>query len=85
MFDVLRFNQFALDLLVEDEVARRFAGQGAGDKGAAQQTLRQYLDREGYSDAFRDEYLEPVTAALLGVGLGSNLLDIPAVTLIRSL
>ncbi len=76
VFDILRFNQFALDLLDEDEALRSTApGESIG----------QYLEREGYSDAFRDDYLIPMTAAVWSTSPDKCSLEFPASTLIRFL
>jgi len=43
IFDVLRFNLFALDILKEEETDDMSIGE--------------YLDREGYGDGFKEDYL----------------------------
>ncbi|KAF2624221.1 FAD/NAD(P)-binding domain-containing protein [Macroventuria anomochaeta] len=53
IFDTVRFNQFALDLL------------------------------NGYSDAFRDNYLIPMTACIWSTGADKCALEFPALTLVR--
>lgn len=71
IFDVVRFNQYALDLLdKEDDVSRSL-------------TIGKYLDREGYSQAFRDDYLIPMTAAVWSTSPDKASLEFPAQTLIR--
>ncbi|KAI9892095.1 MAG: hypothetical protein M1814_001801 [Vezdaea aestivalis] len=52
LFDVIRFNQYALDLLRTDAT------------NSNQETMGEYLERECYSDGFRDDYLVPMTAAV---------------------
>lgn len=42
VWDILRFNNASLDLL---------------RKGSSEESIGSYLEREGYSDAFRDNYL----------------------------
>ncbi|KAL1842999.1 hypothetical protein VTJ49DRAFT_3476 [Mycothermus thermophilus] len=69
IFDIVRFSQFALDILRTDE--------------AAEETLGEYLEREGYSDAFRDNYLVPMAAAVWSTPPDKLLLDFPIATLIR--
>ncbi|KKY32140.1 putative amine oxidase [Diaporthe ampelina] len=74
IFDIVRFNQFALDLLAEDDAQRatayRVNGNGNGHGMSTpkfvevEETIGDYLRREGYSDAFRDDYLIPMTAAV---------------------
>jgi predicted NAD/FAD-binding protein len=71
MFDIVRFNQFALDVLRTDQ--------------PTDETVGQYLDREGYSNAFRNDYLIPMTAAVWSTSPDKCTLDFPAVTLIRFL
>ncbi|EGS23204.1 uncharacterized protein CTHT_0008670 [Thermochaetoides thermophila DSM 1495] len=50
IFDIIRFNYFALDVLRRDS--------------PTDETIGEYLEREGYSSAFRDDYLIPMTAAI---------------------
>lgn len=71
VFDIVRFNQFALDVLKTDE--------------PTDETIGEYLEREGYSNAFRDDYLIPMTAAVWSTSPDKCTLDFPAVTLIRFL
>lgn len=85
IFDIIRFNQFALDLLMEDEgptPTRSGALNRANDEG---EMIGQYLEREGYSDAFRDDYLIPMTAAVWSTSPDKCSLEFPAVTLVRFL
>lgn len=78
VFDILRFNQFALDLLMRgDDDDEPSAGES--------ETIGQYLDREGYSDAFRDDYLMPMAAAVWSTSPDKCSLQFPAVTLVRFL
>ena len=91
IFDIIRFNQLALDLLKEEERseiyrngAKSMNGNGKGVHQAEQQeTIGEYLDREGYSDAFRDDYLIPMTAAVWSTSPDKCSLEFPAVTLVR--
>jgi len=91
IFDIIRFNQFALDLLKEEERSQVYRnGNGAANgngkgvhKEEAQETIGEYLDREGYSDAFRDDYLIPMTAAVWSTSPDKCSLEFPAVTLVR--
>jgi predicted NAD/FAD-binding protein len=86
IFDIIRFNQFALDLLKEEQRSEEHSS-GNGVNGVhhaqEQETLGQYLDREGYSDAFRDDYLIPMTAAVWSTSPDKCSLEFPAVTLVR--
>lgn len=47
VFDVIRFNLFALDLLKEDHSHRK----------GGEMSIGEYLDREGYSEGFKEDYL----------------------------
>lgn len=95
IFDIVRFNQFALDLLAEDDGQRlttyQVNGNGNGAGGStpkffkAEETIGEYLSREGYSDAFRDDYLIPMTAAVWSTSPDKCTLEFPAVTLVRFL
>lgn len=88
MFDIVRFNQFALNLLGEEEEEdsrshrRREATPNRFDSTL---TIGEYLEREGYSDSFRDDYLIPMTAALWSTSPDKCSLEFPAVTLVRFL
>ncbi|KAI9839569.1 MAG: hypothetical protein M1819_002195 [Sarea resinae] len=73
LFDIIRFNQFALDLLSES------SGEDTD------LTIGEYLDREGYSQSFRDDYLIPMTAAVWSTSPDKCALEFPAVTLVRFL
>lgn len=92
IFDIIRFNQFALDLLAEDDAVRASRhihtnGHGSvnGGPAKAEESIGQYLEREGYSDVFRDDYLIPMTAAVWSTKPDSCALEFPAVTLVRFL
>ncbi|KAK5551754.1 hypothetical protein LTR46_010349 [Exophiala xenobiotica] len=86
IFDIVRFNEFALDLLQDEpesdndpatkEVSRT-------EKPSAQETIGDYLDRESYSPEFRDNYLIPMTAAVWSTSPDKCSLEFPAITLIR--
>ena len=45
IFDVIRFNLFALDLLKEEV------------RSGTEMSIGEYLDRERYSDGFKEDYL----------------------------
>ncbi|KAL2261008.1 hypothetical protein VTK26DRAFT_4821 [Humicola hyalothermophila] len=70
-FDIVRFNHFALDVLRAEN--------------PTDETIGEYLEREGYSNAFRDDYLIPMTAAVWSTGPDKCMLDFPVDTLIRFL
>ena len=76
IFDIVRFNQFALDLLSIPP------GSPAAD-AANQTSIGEYLQKEGYSDAFRDDYLIPMTACVWSTGADKCALEFPALTLVR--
>ena len=74
IFDIVRFNQFALDLLTDvDGTLDDDNDQSIGD----------YLLENGYSDAFRDDYIIPMTACVWSTGPDKCALEFPAVTLVR--
>lgn len=83
IFDIIRFNQFALDLLKEEEKSQVYMNGNGPHKAERQETIGEYLDREGYSDAFRDDYLIPMTAAVWSTSPDKCSLQFPAVTLVR--
>lgn len=74
IFDIVRFNLFALDVLtkVDGTLANK-----------DEQSIGEYLERENYSAAFRDDYLIPMTACVWSTGADKCGLEFPAVTLIR--
>ena len=83
IFDIIRFNQFALDLLLTDDTGDHVAGVNGLANDARVETIGEYLDREGYSDAFRDDYILPMTAAIWSTSPDKCSLDFPAATLVR--
>ena len=93
IFDIIRFNQFALDLLseeVESEVDPSGAngmvanGNVEGFKRAPRQTtIGEYLDQQNYSEAFRNDYLIPMTASVWSTSPDKASLEFPAITLVR--
>ncbi|PNS16796.1 hypothetical protein CAC42_4760 [Sphaceloma murrayae] len=92
IFDIVRFNQFALDLLREDDKlvemgqgydASKVNGTHAAAHAKAYKTIGTYLHEEGYSQAFKDDYLIPMTAAVWSTSPDKASLDFPAITLIR--
>lgn len=86
IFDILRFNQFALDLLTkqEDEQPVKETDSLSQSFGRTE-TIGEYLAREGYSDAFRDDYLVPMTAAVWSTSPDKCSLEFPVLTLVRFL
>ena len=93
IFDIIRFNQFALDLLSDEEESEedpsRANGQVANGsvedpkKAPKQQSVGEYLDQENYSEAFRNDYLIPMTASVWSTSPDKASLEFPAITLIR--
>ncbi|PVH84876.1 FAD/NAD(P)-binding domain-containing protein [Cadophora sp. DSE1049] len=76
LFDVVRFNQFALDVLIDADEQDTVTGS---------EPIGMYLDRHGYSDAFRDGYLTPITAAVWSTSHDKCIDAFPTLTLIRFL
>jgi predicted NAD/FAD-binding protein len=76
IFDIIRFNQFALDLL-------SIPPNSAAATAATEMSIGEYLEREGYSAAFRDDYLIPMTACVWSTGADKCALEFPALTLVR--
>ena len=91
IFDIVRFNQFALDLLGENvpqpnghvDVREKDEGSGKGKGYGADMSIGEYLKREGYSQAFTDDYLIPMTAAVWSTSPDKASLNFPAITLVR--
>ncbi|OCL10526.1 FAD/NAD(P)-binding domain-containing protein [Glonium stellatum] len=75
IFDIIRFNQFALDLLSAEE-------QGVS-KTWREQSIGEYIEQEGYSANFRDDYIIPMTACVWSTGPDKCALEFPAMTLVR--
>ncbi|KAG2123795.1 hypothetical protein DEU56DRAFT_893401 [Suillus clintonianus] len=72
VYDVLRFNACARRL-VSSKAASDDSDLSIGD----------YLDREGYSASFRDNYLIPMTAAIWSTPPDKCLMNFPARTLVQ--
>lgn len=90
IFDIIRFNQFALNLLREENESENNPIRKNGliitaEESTHEESVGDYLEREGYSDAFRDDYLIPMTAAVWSTSPDTALLEFPAITLIRFL
>ncbi|WRT63357.1 uncharacterized protein IL334_000262 [Kwoniella shivajii] len=70
IWDILRFNLFAIDFL--------------SDKGEIHSmSIGEYLDKQGYSQAFKEDYLLPLTAGIWSIPPEKVALDFPAFALIR--
>ena len=90
IFDIIRFNQFALDLLAEKEESEldptQIKGSGVkAHKPQQQQSIGEYLDQNEYSEAFRHDYLIPMTASVWSTAPDKASLEFPAITLVRFL
>lgn len=83
IFDIIRFNQFALDLLRQEQKSEDYHYENGVHHAEKQESIGHYLEREGYSDAFRDDYLIPMTAAVWSTSPDKCSLEFPAVTLVR--
>ncbi|CAK5263045.1 unnamed protein product [Mycena citricolor] len=68
LYDVLRFNACARSILRDDFPAETSIGE--------------YLDKEGYSMSFKDNYLIPMTACIWSTPPEKCALDFPAKTLV---
>lgn len=84
LFDIVRFNQFALDVLIHDDDIDNDKVDGQHTVTETE-TIGTYLERNGYSDAFRDGYLIPITAAVWSTSPNMCINEFPALTLIRFL
>ncbi|KAI0974793.1 FAD/NAD(P)-binding domain-containing protein [Xylaria arbuscula] len=81
IFDIIRFNKFALDLL-------RDPGPGSKQSHLSPTSLEttgHYLERQGYSDTFRNDYLIPIAASLWTMSPHTSAMEFPIVTLVRSM
>ena len=87
IFDIIRFNEFALDILINEDESESDPTQETDKNGKRppQESIGEYLDREGYSQTFRDDYLIPMTAAVWSTSPDKCSLHFPAITLIRFL
>ena len=88
IFDIIRFNQFALDLLEDEEESENDTSKGAHALSSSlnpQESIGEYLHREGYSQTFKDDYLIPMTAAMWSTSPDKCSLQFPALTLVRFL
>lgn len=75
LFDIIRFNTFARDIFETESTPVGRVGR--------EETLGSYLNREGYSQAFKDDYLLPMTAAVWSISPDKCALDFPVVVLVR--
>ncbi|KAL9621325.1 MAG: hypothetical protein Q9160_004216 [Pyrenula sp. 1 TL-2023] len=75
LFDFVRFNHFALDILRRPSTRR----------SAERESIASYLERKRYSKEFRDDFLIPMCAAIWSAPLGDFSLHFPAESLVRYL
>lgn len=87
LFDIVRFNQYALDLLADEDESEvdPVAKTDPPSRTKTQQTIGEYLDQHGYSEAFRNDYLIPMTASVWSTSPDKASLHFPAITLVRFL
>jgi predicted NAD/FAD-binding protein len=87
LFDIFRFNQFALDILSDDEddISSIEVLNKATNCTCKDITIGQYLELEGYSNAFRDDYLLPLAASIWSTSPDKCSLEFPAATFVRFL
>ena len=86
LLDIVRFNLQAPNLLVneeESEVEPTTPMPPTKLPKRNHESIGEYLQRGGYSDEFRDNYLIPMTAAVWSTDPGKAALTFPAITLIR--
>ena len=85
IFDIIRFNQFATDLLWQEEESENDPAfqKGNRTRKPQQESIGEYLDRNNYSQTFRDDYLIPMTAAVWSTSPDKCSLHFPAITLVR--
>lgn len=75
IFDFVRFNHFALDVL----------RKGSVRQNPETESITSYLERNRYSKEFRDDFLIPMCAAIWSTPLKEFSLHFPAETLVRYL
>ncbi|KAI4151540.1 MAG: hypothetical protein LQ340_003444 [Diploschistes diacapsis] len=86
LLDIIRFNLQAPNLLVSEEESETSPTERRSPAKTPKQdheTIGEYLQRGGYSDEFRDNYLIPMTAAVWSTEPNKAALAFPAVTLVR--
>lgn len=90
IFDIVRFNQFALDVVISadessNDPSKTSVGTATGKpvRQYEQESIGEYLEREGYSQTFKDDYLIPMTAMVWSTTPDKCSLHFPALTLIR--
>ncbi|KAI0401409.1 amine oxidase [Xylaria palmicola] len=77
-FDIIRFKKFAIDLL-------RVGEPGPDERPVHVDTLKDFLEKQGYSDIFAERYLIPIAATLWGTDPNDCALLLPIVMLVRTM
>jgi predicted NAD/FAD-binding protein len=89
IFDIVRFNLFALDTLSASSEASAHGSFPLESKHIPStyhfESIGSYLERNGYSEEFKNNYLIPMTAAVWSTSPDKAALDFPVITLIRFL
>ena len=89
IFDIIRFNQFALDVLAQEDESELDPTSANGNTKSSTslktQSIGEYLEENQYSNAFREDYLIPMTASVWSTSPDKASLEFPAITLIRFL
>ncbi|GAA99451.1 uncharacterized protein L969DRAFT_47250 [Mixia osmundae IAM 14324] len=77
VWDIIRFNAFSTEILEQVKSEAKASSSAAG------QSIGRYIEKEGYSESFKNNYLLPMTAAIWSTPPDRCALDFPAQTLIR--
>lgn len=65
IFDVIRFHESAVDLLTDEQETENSVGDEQRSRSTpGRESIAEYLDREGYSPEFRQDYLIPKLSAI---------------------
>jgi len=86
IFDIIRFNRFAVDVIINEDESEQRPSDRSHSRPAQfhrRMSIGEYLDHEGYSQSFKDDYLIPITAMIWSTTPDKCSLHFPAVTLIR--
>lgn len=67
-------------MLIQEE---KDASRRGSLKARGEETIGEYLFREGYSDGFRDDYLIPLVAMMWSTSPDKCTLEFPIATLVR--
>ncbi|EEH20880.2 hypothetical protein PABG_03111 [Paracoccidioides brasiliensis Pb03] len=91
LIDIAKFNYFALDLLRNEQCAKRNRprtqrrASKTSSRPQSQKSIGTFLANEGYSNAFRDNYLVPLIAVLWNVYNPRDALELPIALLLHFL